>query len=191
VESVSRVAVAEVQNLIMMRAAGCVIDIQKSKGLVRPKVASHGLSLNLRHKRYKDDHDDDAEFLRTMMDLPPGPLHLLRLLLRNLPTTITWCVALRFLAFYLGVVLPTWLVISMVLFIQTVAMSYYVKYRHRNEARVNGAVMVPEIKGGAFTVMQKLVKSMQSGYPGESFHDGLGIHHLSNVILPCCSLMCR
>jgi hypothetical protein len=103
------------------------------------------------------------------MDLPPGPLYLLRLLVRNLPT-VGWYAILRLVAFYRGVVVPAWLVIGMALLIQPVATVYWRKHRRGVVAAANGAVLVPEVKGGSFSLIRAMVKSMESGYPGEFVH---------------------
>jgi hypothetical protein len=105
-----------------------------------------------------------------IMDLPPGPLHLFRLLLRNLPATLTWYTILRLLAFYRAVVLPAWLVIGMALLIQPIVTVYWRKYRRGVEAAANGAALVPQVKGGSFSLIRAMVKSMESGYPGEFVH---------------------
>ena len=102
------------------------------------------------------------------MDLPPGPLYLLHLLLWNLPTTSTWYGVLRLLLHYGGVAFPTWLVICIALPIQPIAAVCWRKYRNRSEAAAHGAVLVKDVQGGSFALMQAMVKAMESGYPGKS-----------------------
>jgi hypothetical protein len=105
------------------------------------------------------------------MQLPPGPSHLLHLLLRKLlPAIVTWYVIFRLLAFYIGVVLPAWLVIIAALSIQPAVSVYWRKYRHRVEAAANGAAFVPEVKESSFSIIKAMQKSMKSGYPGQFVH---------------------
>jgi hypothetical protein len=103
------------------------------------------------------------------MELPPGPLYLLRLLLGILPTTIASYGLLRLLAFYREMAQPTWLSIVIVLSIKPIVMVYWRQYRNRVEAAANGADLAPQVQGGSISVIQALEKSMKSGYPGERF----------------------
>jgi branched-subunit amino acid ABC-type transport system permease component len=105
------------------------------------------------------------------MNLPPGPLYLLRLFLRNLPTTLAWYGILRLLLFYRGLALPTWLAaVGASLLIQPVVMVYWRKHRNRVKAAGSGAVLVKQVQGGSVSISQALVRTLESGYPGEFVH---------------------
>jgi hypothetical protein len=104
------------------------------------------------------------------MDLPPGPLYLLRLLLGNVPMTLTWYGVLRLLLHYGGVAFPTWLVIGIALPIQPVTAICWRKYRNRSEAAAHGAVLVKDVQGGSFALVQAMAKALESGYPGNFAH---------------------
>ena len=105
------------------------------------------------------------------MGLPPGPLYLLRLFLRNLPTTVAWYAILRLPLFYRGLALPTWLAaVGVSLLIQPVAIVYWRKYCDRVKASDSGAVLVKQVQGGSVSISQALVRTLESGYPGEFVH---------------------
>jgi hypothetical protein len=106
------------------------------------------------------------------MNLPPGPLYLCRITLRNLPTSILWYGIFRLSVSYSEVATPTWLAIPVALSTQVVfrvAMARWRKYRNRRDAVVNGAVVVPDVQDGGLTIINAMSKSMTSGYPGGCF----------------------
>ena len=107
------------------------------------------------------------------MGLPPGPLFLSRLALRSLPTSVALYGSIRLLVYHLSLAIPAWLTIVMALLTQLsllVSMSHWRSYRDRSAAVANDAVLVPQVQEGGLSIMSTMVKSVVSGYPGDSLH---------------------
>lgn len=104
-----------------------------------------------------------------MMNLPPGLLFLFRLTLRNLLILTLWYGILRLSVFYSKIIVPSWLAIFIVLSLQMVflvCVGHWKMYRDQLDAVANGAVLPPQVSGGISNV-RALIKSLESGYPGE------------------------
>lgn len=54
----------------------------------------------------------------------------------------------------------------MALSIQPAVTVYWKKRRRGVDAAANGAILVPEVKGGSFSLIKAMAKSIESGYPG-------------------------
>jgi hypothetical protein len=104
-----------------------------------------------------------------MLDLPPGPAYVVRMLLRALPASLAAYAILYVLAGYSGVVTSTWLPFAVLLVAHPIVnfvMGYWRAYQNRIDAAAHGAVLIPRVSDGGFKVRAALVKSIQSGYPG-------------------------
>ena len=101
--------------------------------------------------------------------LPPGPLYLCRLTLRNLPTSILWYIIFRLIVRRIGVPAPTWLAIAVASLTQVVyrfGVSRWRVHRARRDAAARGAVMVPDVQESGLAIINAIVKNMTSDYPG-------------------------
>ncbi|KAF8221856.1 hypothetical protein L208DRAFT_1414384 [Tricholoma matsutake] len=109
----------------------------------------------------------------SMTSLPPGPLFLYHLSLRNLPTLILYYGVIRLFIFHLDIATPTWLAILIAL---SARLAFYVTlgrwrvYRANLDAAAQGAVMVPRVREYGFSNLRTMVDTISSGYPMDAIH---------------------
>ena len=111
------------------------------------------------------------------MQLPPGPLYLLRNLpYFAVPSTIVYA-CLTLAKEYLSLDIPTWFTIfAAVLARPTIFIvhRYYSRVLDSRNAAANNAILAPLVREGALSMISKMSRQAKIGYPG--------------VVLPICSL---
>jgi len=106
------------------------------------------------------------------MEVPPGPVYAIRILLRALPVSIAGYGIFSLLANYSGVAAPRWsLIVMSLMAYPTVSfiMEKWKAYRNQVNAAAHGAVLAPRVLTGGFAIREALIKSIQSGYPGACY----------------------
>ena len=123
------------------------------------------------------------------MGLPPGPLFLCRSTLQTLPRLIIWYAMLHLFVFYTEIAVPTWLSILVVLSTQLMFLFVVGRvkaYREQDDAAANEAVFVPQVQEGGISTVNKLVKSVTSGYPSERFQSTFSEQPTSDIFCSRC-----
>lgn len=103
------------------------------------------------------------------MQLPPGPLHILRgFPYFAVPSTIVYtCLTLA--KKHLSLAVPTWLMVSGVILARPALIIfslYYSSFADSRDATANNAVLAPSVQESVFSVISKISKSFMKGYPG-------------------------
>jgi hypothetical protein len=116
------------------------------------------------------------------MQLPPGPLYLLRNFpFFVVPSTIVYA-CLTLAKKHLNLDIPTWLTVLTVLLARP-AIIFFNRYHSRffdsRHAAANNAVVAPRVRASAFSIISKIAYSLKKGYPGT--FDGL--ESLSKLII--------
>ena len=103
------------------------------------------------------------------MQLPPGPLYLLRgFPYFAIPSTIVYaCLSLA--KERLSLAVPTWLTVFAVILARPAIFIFnrhYSKFADSRDAAANNAVVAPHVRQSAFSVISKISQSFLRGYPG-------------------------
>ena len=103
------------------------------------------------------------------MQLPPGPLYLLRgFPYFAVPSTIVYtCITLA--KKHLSLAVPTWLTAAAVILARptiSIFNQYYSRFADNRDAAANNAVLAPIIRESIFSVISKISTSFKKGYPG-------------------------
>ena len=103
------------------------------------------------------------------MQLPPGPLYLLR----NfpyfvVPSTIVYA-CLTLAKKHLNLEIPIWLTVFTVLLARPaifILNRYLLRFADSRHAAANNAVVAPRVRASAFSIISKITYSLKKGYPG-------------------------
>jgi hypothetical protein len=104
------------------------------------------------------------------MELPPGPVYLLRLLPFFILPSATVYALLRLSEFSFAVALPTWFkAVAVVLAKPALFMCnrYYQKIKNTWDASNNEAILPPYVQESMLSMISKLTSSIRTGYPGQ------------------------
>jgi hypothetical protein len=125
------------------------------------------------------------------MQLPPGPLYLLRILLRALPVTVAVYGALCLQAGHLSTITPSsFVVLALAYPVLVYTRGYWSAYQDRVDAAAREAVLVPRVAERGLKIRAGLVNSIQSGYPGACCAVGYS-SRTDNPYRGCLSSMAR
>ncbi|KAF8164775.1 cytochrome P450 monooxygenase pc-1 [Crassisporium funariophilum] len=104
------------------------------------------------------------------MELPPGPVYLLRLVpFFAIPSTIVY-LCLKLAREQLDVAIPTWLMITAVLLARPalfVYKRYYTRFAEAKAAAANNAILAPHVRESAIHIMTAFGASIKDGYPAD------------------------
>ena len=103
------------------------------------------------------------------MQLPPGPLYLLRTFPSfAVPSTIVYA-CLTLAKEHLSLAIPTWLTVFATLLARPVVFifnRYYSRFADSRAAAANNAVVAPRVRESPFSIISKMSHSLKEGYPG-------------------------
>ena len=106
------------------------------------------------------------------MQLPPGPLYLLRNFpYFAIPSTIVYA-CLTLAKKHLNLDIPTWLTVFTVLLARPAIFifnRYYSGFADSRNAAANNAVVAPRVRESAFSIISKIANNLKEGYPGSTF----------------------
>ena len=105
----------------------------------------------------------------TEMQLPPGPLYVLRSLpYFAIPSTIVYA-CLTLAKEHLTLAIPTWLTVFIAVLARPAIFIFnrhYSRFADRRDAAANNAIVAPHVRESALAVISKISKSFMTGYPG-------------------------
>ena len=103
------------------------------------------------------------------MQLPPGPLYLLRTFPSfALPSTIVYA-CLTLAKEHLSLAIPTWFTVFATLLARPVVFifnRYYSRFTDSRAAAASNAVVAPRVRESPFSIISKISHSLQKDYPG-------------------------
>ncbi|KJA14651.1 hypothetical protein HYPSUDRAFT_48962 [Hypholoma sublateritium FD-334 SS-4] len=111
------------------------------------------------------------------MELPPGPLYLLRLLPSLVvPSAVVFAI-LKVAEREFDISLPPWVIVTALLSthpILFIAQRYFSKYRDAKNAAANNAFLPPNVTEqwpyfAGLSMMSQMVQELKDGYPGDGF----------------------
>ncbi|KAF8816540.1 cytochrome P450 [Phlegmacium glaucopus] len=105
------------------------------------------------------------------MQLPPGPLYLLRTFPSfAIPSTIVYA-SLTLAKEHLSLVIPVWVAVFTALLARPAILifnRYYSRFADNRHAAANNAVVAPCVRGSAFSIINKMSNSFKHNYPADS-----------------------
>ena len=103
------------------------------------------------------------------MQLPPGPLYLLRKFPYFAVPSIIVYACLTLAKRHLSLDIPTWLTVFTVLLARPaifIFKRYYSRFADSRHAAANNAVVAPRVRESAFSIISKIAETVRRGYPG-------------------------